>query len=65
MNYLQVRLIHETAVALSVTGFFIRGLMRLIGAKPLGGRALRALPHAIDTVLLASALAFANWSATD
>jgi uncharacterized membrane protein SirB2 len=60
MNYLHVRMIHETAVALSVTGFFIRGLGRLVGAEPLGGRALRALPHAIDTVLLASALTLAG-----
>jgi uncharacterized membrane protein SirB2 len=59
MNYLHVRMIHETAVALSVTGFFIRGLGRLVGAEPVGGRWLKALPHAIDTVLLASALTLA------
>lgn len=59
MNYLTVRMIHETAVALSVTGFFIRGLGRLVGAQPLGGRLLKSLPHAIDTVLLLSALALA------
>jgi uncharacterized membrane protein SirB2 len=59
MNYLTVRMIHETAVALSVTGFFIRGLGRLVGAEPLGGCLVKSLPHAIDTVLLLSALALA------
>jgi uncharacterized membrane protein SirB2 len=59
MNYLTIRTIHETAVALSVTGFFIRGLGALVGAEPVGGRWVKALPHAVDTVLLASALTLA------
>ena len=59
MNYVTIRMIHETAVALSITGFFIRGLGRLVGAEPLGGRLLKSLPHAIDTVLLLSALTLA------
>jgi uncharacterized membrane protein SirB2 len=59
MNYITIRMIHETAVALSITGFFIRGLGRLVGAEPLGGRLVRSLPHAIDTVLLVSALTLA------
>jgi len=59
MNYLTIRTIHETAVALSVTGFFIRGLGRLVGAEPLGGRLAKSLPHAIDTILLLSALTLA------
>ena len=59
MDYLTIRAIHETAVALSVTGFFVRGLGALVGAQPLGGRWLKALPHAVDTVLLLSALTLA------
>jgi uncharacterized membrane protein SirB2 len=59
MDYVAIRMIHETAVALSVTGFFIRGLGRLAGAEPLGGRLARSLPHVIDTVLLSSALVLA------
>ena len=59
MNYLTVRMIHETAVALSVTGFIVRGLGRLVGAAPLGGRLVKSMPHAIDTVLLLSALTLA------
>jgi uncharacterized membrane protein SirB2 len=52
-------MIHETAVGLSVTGFFIRGLGSLVGADAIGGRIVKTLPHAIDTVLLASALTLA------
>ncbi|MDP9123383.1 MAG: SirB2 family protein [Pseudomonadota bacterium] len=59
MNFLTIRMVHETAVALSVTGFFIRGLGRLVGAEPLGGLLVKSLPHAIDTVLLLSALTLA------
>ncbi len=59
MNYLAIRMIHETAVALSVTGFFIRGLGSLAGAEAIGGRVVKALPHAIDTVLLVSAVTLA------
>lgn len=59
MNYLTVRAIHETAVTLSVTGFFIRGLVGLAGVQGPGGRLARTLPHVVDTVLLASALVLA------
>lgn len=59
MNYLTIRMIHETAVGLSVTGFFIRGLGSLVGVDAIGGRIVKTLPHAIDTVLLLSALTLA------
>lgn len=59
MNYLTVRAIHETAVTLSVAGFFLRGLVGLAGVQDLGGRVARTLPHVVDTVLLASALVLA------
>jgi uncharacterized membrane protein SirB2 len=59
MNYLVVRTIHETAVGLSITGFFVRGLGSLAGLEAIGGRIARALPHAIDTILLLSALTLA------
>lgn len=59
MNYLTIRAIHETAVALSVTGFFIRGLAGLAGIGSLGGRVAKTLPHVVDTVLLLSALTLA------
>ena len=59
MNYLTVRAIHEAAVTLSVTGFFIRGLVGLAGVPGPAGRVARTLPHVVDTVLLASALGLA------
>ena len=59
MDYLTLRTIHESAVALSVTGFFIRGLGGLVGVQPIGGRAVKALPHVIDTALLLSAVTLA------
>ena len=50
---------HQTAVALSVTGFFARGLGSLLGAAWVGGRMARTVPHVVDSVLLASALLLA------
>jgi len=56
MNYLAVRTFHETCVALSVMGFFIRGGASLCGARWVRGRAARTLPHVVDTALLTSAM---------
>ena len=56
MNYLAVRTFHETCVALSVTGFFIRGGASLCGARWVQGRAAKTLPHVVDTALLTSAM---------
>ena len=59
MNYLTVRLVHESAVALSIAGFFLRGAASLAGASWVRGRAARTVPHDVDTVLLASAITLA------
>lgn len=59
MDYHTVKLVHVTAVALSVAGFFVRGAASLAGARWVRGRAARTLPHLVDTVLLLSALALA------
>lgn len=59
MDYLTIRTIHESAVALSITGFFLRGAAGLAGATWVRGRAARTVPHVVDTVLLASAVALA------
>jgi uncharacterized membrane protein SirB2 len=56
MNYLAIRTFHETAVALSVSGFFVRGLAGLFDAGWMRGRAVKVLPHIVDTALLTSAL---------
>jgi uncharacterized membrane protein SirB2 len=59
MDYLTVKLIHQSAVALSLTGFFVRGAASLSGATWVQSRMAKTLPHVIDTVLLLSALTLA------
>jgi uncharacterized membrane protein SirB2 len=59
MDYFTVKALHQTAVALSLAGFFARGLGGLADAAWVRGRAARTLPHMVDTVLLLSALTLA------
>jgi len=59
LDHLLIKTIHVTAVAISGTGFFARGLGGLLGAPWVRGRLARTLPHIVDTVLLLSALALA------
>ena len=59
MDYFTVKLMHQVAVALSLTGFFVRGAASLAGAGWVQGRAAKTLPHLVDTVLLLSALTLA------
>jgi uncharacterized membrane protein SirB2 len=56
MDYLSLKLIHQTAVALSISGFVLRAVASLSGAAWVRGRLARTLPHGVDSVLLASAL---------
>lgn len=59
MDYLLLKTVHQTAVALSITGFFVRGLASLMGAGWVRGRLAKTLPHLVDSVLLAAALMLA------
>src|SRR5690349_24999903 len=59
MDYALVKLVHQGAVTLSVTGFFVRGAASLAGASWVQGRAAKTLPHIVDSVLLLSALTLA------
>ncbi|TXC65189.1 invasion protein [Piscinibacter aquaticus] len=59
MDYATLKLIHQGAVAVSITGFFARGAGALSGAAWARGRVARTLPHLVDTVLLISAVALA------
>src|SRR5487761_2099102 len=59
MDYLVLKTIHMTAVALSVTGFFGRGIGALAGARWVRSRLAKTLPHVVDSVLLLSAIALA------
>jgi len=59
MDYATVKAIHQTAVALSITGFVARGLGSLAGAAWVRRRAAKTWPHVVDSVLLLSALTLA------
>ena len=59
MDYQTLKLVHQSAVALSLAGFFARGAGGLLGAAWTRSRAARTLPHVVDTVLLVSAIALA------
>lgn len=59
MDYFTIKTLHQTAVALSIAGFFARGLGGLAGGAWVRGRAAKSVPHVVDTVLLLSALALA------
>ena len=56
MDYTVIKLVHISAVALSGFGFLLRGMASLRGASWVRGRVAKTLPHAVDTVLLVSAL---------
>ena len=59
MDYAAIKLIHQTAVALSVTGFFLRGAASLVDATWVRGRLAKTVPHLVDSVLLLSGLTLA------
>ena len=59
MDYATLKLLHQGAVLLSFTGFLARGLGALASAGWVNARPAKTLPHLVDTVLLASALALA------
>jgi len=59
VDYATVKLIHQSAVALSLAGFFVRGAASLAGAAWVHRRPAKTLPHVVDSVLLVSALALA------
>ena len=59
MLYGDLKLIHEAAAAISITGFVARGWAKLAGARWVTRRAVKTLPHVVDTILLASAIALA------
>lgn len=56
-GYLVLKYVHVGAVAASLGLFFLRGLWMMTSPERLRGRWVRVVPHGIDTLLLASALA--------
>lgn len=56
MNYLAIKHLHLTSVALSGSFFLLRGIWMLRESALLQRRWVKVLPHVIDTLLLVSAL---------
>ena len=59
MAYLALKQLHVTAVVLSIALFALRGAWLIADSPRLAARWVKIVPHAIDTVLLGSALALA------
>ena len=56
IDYALIKSVHIGAAALSISLFALRGAWMLHWPQRLGQRWVRIVPHAIDTVLLVSAL---------
>jgi uncharacterized membrane protein SirB2 len=59
MDYGVVKLVHQSAVALSFVGFLARGLGMLADSDWIHERVARILPHIVDTILLVSGVTLA------
>lgn len=57
MGYADWKTIHVTMVVASVAGFLLRFGLRFAAPRLLQARLVRILPHIVDTLLLASAIA--------
>ncbi|WP_250534171.1 SirB2 family protein [Caballeronia sp. AZ10_KS36] len=55
--FLPLRALHMTCAGLSIAGFVLRWIWMLTDSRLLAARATRILPHIVDTLLLASAIA--------
>ena len=58
-TYLVLKFLHVICVVLSGAGFVLRGIWMMQDSPLLARRWVRVLPHVVDTVLLASAIALA------
>lgn len=57
--YLMLKHLHVTCVAVSLTGFVVRGGLMLLDSPLLKARWMRIWPPVVDTLLLLSAIALA------
>src|SRR5688572_15359820 len=62
MDYAALKITHVSCAAVSYALFVVRGVWMLSGSALLGQRWVKIVPHAVDTVLLASAIAMAVMS---
>jgi uncharacterized membrane protein SirB2 len=63
MDYLTLKHFHMTFAVFSGGFFLVRGAWSLLGSDMLSRRWVRTLPHLVDSLLLASAIGLAVWSA--
>lgn len=54
--YESLKMLHISCAALSITGFFIRGVWMLMGSALLSAKPVKVIPHLVDSLLLLSAL---------
>ena len=59
MSYLALKYLHVSCVILSYALFLVRGVWMMRSSPLLAQRWVRIVPHVVDTVLLASAIAMA------
>jgi uncharacterized membrane protein SirB2 len=59
MDYIGIKHLHMACAALSISLFLLRGAWMLQGSSMLARRWVKVLPHAVDTVLLGSAVTLA------
>ncbi len=57
MNYPEIKFLHICCAAVSYALFLLRGIWMMRASEMLQRRWVRTLPHAIDTLLLTSAIA--------
>ena len=57
MSFLLLKTIHVSCAAISFTLFFLRGIWSMNGSPIMRQRWIKIVPHVVDTLLLASALA--------
>lgn len=62
MSYYALKHLHMTFAVLSGALFLLRGLWMLAESRHLQQRWVKVAPHAVDTLLLASAIGLAVWS---
>ncbi len=63
--YTTLKALHVGSVATSLVLFVLRGIWMLHTSERLGRRWVRIVPHVVDTVLLASAIALTATIGTD
>ncbi|HET6493523.1 MAG TPA: SirB2 family protein [Burkholderiales bacterium] len=59
MSYLALKYVHVGCVVISYVLFFVRGVWMMHESSLLARRWVRIVPHVVDTLLLASAIALA------